>query len=179
MLKWSKLSVLAAVLFLSMSQSIVSANDYAGATPGGATTEQRIEIINRDASHIACEGNLCKIFSVDLDSRKFTISTSLGNPTSGMGGYYGGYYGGGTTTGSSDITNSIGRFSAGINITWEDLHCTKTVDVDKAVYDSVTKYMELLVNTDGTTNPSFTPAEQTMIVFYTTIMQLVKGTTCN
>lgn len=179
MLKFSKLNVLVAVLFLSFYQVDLSANDYGGGTPGATTTEQRIEIVNRDASHIACEGNLCKIFSIDIDSRKFTVSANLGEARNGGGYYGGGYYGGGTLPDVNAPTNNIGRFSAGLTVTWEDAQCTKTINVDKAVYDSVTEYMELLVNRDGTTNPSFTPAEQTMIVFYTTIMQLLRGSTCN
>lgn len=178
MLKFSKLNVLVAVLILSLNQGNINANDYGGGTPGATTTEQRIEVVKRDASHIACEGNLCKIFSINIDSQKFTIGANLGDSRTG-GGYYGGYYGGGTIPNPDGPTNNIGRFSAGITVTWEDANCTKTINVDKAVYDSVTEYMKLLVNRDGTTNPSFTPAEQTMIVFYTTIMQLLRGSTCN
>lgn len=177
-----KIIFFSTILFLTLSLSQIRASDdYGGANPGGSNNDERREIFNRDAAHLACEGSLCQIFSIEVDRRQFTISANLGNSQNGGGYNGGGYYGGGSYGGNNQNpnNNTIGRFNAGISVTWEDERCTKMVNVDRAVYESITEYMKMLVNHDGSTNPAFTPAEQTMIVFYTTIMQLLKGATCN
>ncbi len=54
---------------------------------------------------------------------------------------------------------------------------TLSVYVDKSIYQTITTYMTNLVNhTPGqeTTFPEFTPAEQTMLMLYTTIIDQVK-----
>ncbi|MBF0361618.1 MAG: hypothetical protein HQK49_11435 [Oligoflexia bacterium] len=91
-------------------------------------------------------------------------------------GCYGNYYNGSSTL--SGLYNPM-VFSAGISVTWEDVNCTKTINVDKAIYGAITTYMRSLVNADGTTRPAFTPAEQTMILFYSTIMKLTNGFACD
>ncbi len=173
-------------------------DDYGGNTPG--TSIDLNDRYRKDVRNMACEGNLCRIFNVEVRNRRWTIGV-FGGVNDGMGGgrggrggrgggggglgggggfgggggYGGGYggFGGGNGNGNN---NTI---SAGIEVTYENEHCSKTINVDQSVYRAITTYMRSLVNEDGTTRPAFTPSEQTMILFYTTIMQLTHGFNCN
>ena len=154
-------------------------DEFGGATPGSGEGDVE-DRLSRDAANIACDGNLCQIFEIEMNSKKFTVSANLGD--SGLnnknnGTTYNAYYGGGNN-GSGGASGQQSGTGYGIGITWEKTNCHKKVNVDRSVYNSITTYMKLLVNDDGSTNPAFTPAEQTIIVFYTTMMELIKGTTC-
>jgi hypothetical protein len=180
----TRLAVLACALFMAIANSDSFAapasggDEYSNPTPG-ATASASKEIMDKDRANLACNGSLCTLFSISANKKSFTITTYVGD---GMPGQQGGgttnYYGN-TQTGQ---TGANGKLGYGISISWDNTHCTKDVNVDKSVYDSVTTYMrELLNSTAGepSTYPQFTPAEQTMLLFYTTVMDLTKGSTCN
>ncbi|MBF0300965.1 MAG: hypothetical protein HQK51_19815 [Oligoflexia bacterium] len=179
-------------------------DEYNDTTPGiwHGNRDQRQDQFYQDSTNIDCTGGLCKIFSVNVHKRKWAVTAHIGlndfgygngGNSGGGGGYYstnncgkvtttssnsncyGNYYNGTTLT-SGEYNPII--FSAGVSVTWEDVNCTKTINVDKSVYRAITTYMKSLTNEDGTTRPAFTPAEQTMILFYTTIMKLTNGFTC-
>lgn len=153
-------------------------DEYSNPSPGAAPAR---DIMARDSSNLACKDSLCTLFSVNVNKQTFTITSYVGtSQNGGMSGGTGGvnnYYG--NTTPGGQGSNEMGY---GIQITWEKTRCTKNVNVDKSVYDAVTTYMRQLINSkpgEDPTYPQFTPAEQTMILFYTTVMDLTKGTTCN
>ncbi len=153
-------------------------DEYGDSTPGATGSQKFWEAkAKKDQENIACHKNLCKIFSITVDGHKFTVSANLGDnygASGGTGTSYNAYYG-------SDGSGSPGtsRQGYGVGVEWEYTHCVKTMNVDQSVYRAITTYMKGLVNPDGTTNPAFTPAEQTIILFYTTVMQLVKGAACS
>ncbi|MBI2522627.1 MAG: hypothetical protein HYV97_19560 [Bdellovibrio sp.] len=171
--------ILCLLLGITMSSSVLADSDeYGEGTPGAEGTQKFWEAkAKKDQGNIACKKNLCKIFSVTVNGHKFTVSANLGDNYGtnggGTGTSYNAYYG---TDGSGGGT---GRQGYGVGVEWEYTHCTKTMNVDESVYRAITTYMKALVNPDGTTNPAFTPAEQTIILFYTTVMQLVKGAACS
>lgn len=150
-------------------------DEFADETPGAGGFWHRI--FNRDSQNITCEGSLCKLFSVNVHKQSFTVTTYVGDgmpmmPNSGTNYYIG--------SGQNQLNQ--GKLGYGIMITWDRTNCSKVVNVDKSVYDAVTTYMKQLVNSkpgEDPTYPAFTPAEQTVILFYTTVMELVKGSTCN
>ena len=153
-------------------------DEYSTATPGAVSQEAK-QIMVQDMANLACKGSLCTLFSVSVNKKTFNITTYVGD---GMPAQQGS----GTTnkygTTSNGQTGSSGKLGYGVQISWDDTHCTKNVNVDKSVYDSVTTYMRELRNAtpgEPSTYPAFTPAEQTMILFYTTVMDLTKGSTCN
>ncbi|MCM2277339.1 MAG: hypothetical protein NDJ89_04630 [Oligoflexia bacterium] len=158
-------------------------DDYGDSTPGGGLPELTKDQFLKDKANLACEGSLCKIFSVSLNSTKFTVSTFVGTNNrmnNGNSSSYNVYYGGGDPYNNPNY--NLNEPGYGIQLTWEKTNCTKTVNVDKSVYEAVTTYMTALVNAkpgEDPTFPAFTPAEQTMILFYTTVMNLVKGATCS
>lgn len=152
-------------------------DEYSNPTPG-ATSGDIKSIMEKDRTNLACTGSLCTLFSVSVNKKDFNITTYVGDGMpSQQGSGTTNYYGNTSTT-----TGATGHLGYGVQLTWANTNCTKNVNVDKSVYDSVTTYMkELLNNTPGepSTYPQFTPAEQTMILFYTTVMDLTKGSTCN
>jgi len=168
------------ITFLIFSTNSFSAeadpfDEFGGANPG-ASVDNPSEQYKKDVENFACDGNLCKIFSVTVKGEKLTVSTFYGDPANGSSGSsgstYNAYYGNGGLGG-----NQLKGY--GVGVTWEKSKCNKEMNVDRSVYKAITTYMDALVNSDGSTNPAFTPAEETIILFYTTIMQLVKGATCN
>lgn len=173
-----------AALYLAIAHSTAFAaptaggDEYSNPTPGATSGESK-EIMDKDKANLACNGSLCTLFSVSVNKKSFNITTYVGD---GMPGQQNGgtnnYYGNNQT----GQTGAQGKLGYGIQITWDNTHCTKDVNVDRSVYDSVTTYMRELLNStpgEASTYPQFTPAEQTMILFYTTVMDLTKGSTCN
>ena len=174
------LLLLGLLLGVTMSASVFAESDeYGEGTPGAEGTQKFWEgKAKKDQTNIACKKNLCKIFSVTVNGHKFTVSANLGDNYGSNGGgsgtNYNAYYGSDGSCGGGTA-----RQGYGVGVEWEYTHCTKTMNVDESVYRAITTYMKALVNPDGTTNPAFTPAEQTIILFYTTVMQLVKGAACS
>ncbi|NBW83102.1 hypothetical protein EBR21_15240, partial [bacterium] len=56
--------------------------------------------------------------------------------------------------------------------------CTKQVKVPYPVYESIAAIMATLDGSNGEPPPAFTPAQQTMLLFYTTLMQQTLSFTC-
>jgi hypothetical protein len=56
--------------------------------------------------------------------------------------------------------------------------CTKQVKVPYSVYQSIASIMSSLDGSQGEPPPAFTPAQQTMLLFYTTLMQQTLSFTC-
>lgn len=57
--------------------------------------------------------------------------------------------------------------------------CTKQVKVPYPVYQSIAAIMSTLDGSNGEPPPAFTPAQQTMLLFYTTLMQQTLSFTCS
>ena len=57
--------------------------------------------------------------------------------------------------------------------------CTKQVKVPYSVYQSIASIMSTLDGSNGEPPPAFTPAQQTMLLFYTTLMQQTLSFTCS
>lgn len=164
---------------LAFADAQTANDEYGNATPGATSTSTK-EIMDQDRANLACNGSLCTLFSVTVNKKSFNITTYVGDgmPSPQGSGSSTNYY----VNSNGTQTGGTGKLGYGIQVSWENTHCTKNVDVDKSVYDSVTTYMRELLNStpgEGKTYPQFTPAEQTMLLFYTTVMDLTKGSTCN
>ena len=53
--------------------------------------------------------------------------------------------------------------------------CEQTVKVPRSLYYSLNRYIYGLLNSDSSTRRSFTPADEAMIIFYTTIAKQAQG----
>ena len=123
----------------------------------------------RDEMAIACSGNLCKIVGADNQGSSWTVTFSVGYgsaPNSGSGDtiYIGDRY----------VDNS-NRGYAGITVTYKNYTCHSTLKVTPAVYQFVNTYMYNMINHDYSTKRNFSPAEQTVVLFYTTMLNKVEN----
>jgi hypothetical protein len=138
-----------------------------------------MEAISHDAG-IACKNGLCTLTSNDTRFKEFTINMNGGignNESGGFGGYgpgngsgYNIYLpgnGGGIVPGLSFND----RLHANINIQLKLGTCTRSVKIPRSLYYAINRYMYGLMNEDSTTRRSFTPADEAMIMFYTTVMK--------
>lgn len=118
---------------------------------------------------VACKKGLCTLHAMENKYGEFQVSFNVGegSPSGGDGVnvYTGGY------SNCSDCDRSFWGFT----VKYIKGKCTQTVKVPKSVYYALNRYMFGLLNTDGTSRRGFTPADEAMIMFYTTIMDNVKG----
>ena len=146
--------------------------------------------ISHDAG-MMCDHGLCRMTSTHTEWNNFSINmgANLGNGGtntnfnyggngSGQGGaiiFTGGNSGGNTGgTTSEDGETPIG-WSAHLNMTLNIGQCTRSIKIPRAVFYSINRYMYGLMHDDGTTRRTFTPADEAMILFYSTVMKMASG----
>lgn len=134
--------------------------------PHYSETEIQRKIENEMA--VACRGNLCSIVGTDSAGSGWTVSFQVGygNNQGGSGNNF--YIGEG-----SNNNNNNGDYYAGITVTYKNYVCNSTLRVTPSVYRFVNTYMYNMVNADGSTKRNFSPADQTVILFYTTMLNKV------
>lgn len=116
---------------------------------------------------VSCKGNLCSIVSSDGTGEGWTVSMQVGYGTNQNGSGNNFYIGG------SGINNNNANYYTGITVTYKNQKCTSQLNVTPAVYRFVQTYLYDMVNADGTTKRNFSPADQTVTLFYTTILNKV------
>jgi hypothetical protein len=127
--------------------------------------------IDRDA-RIACDiSGLCKLTSVTSNDQRFTASFSVGE---------GNTWGTGLGSGTNIIVPGNGNLGSnepyyGITIKFTKGRCTQNVFVPRSIYYAVNRYMYGLMTESGGVRRGFTPADEAMIMFYTTIMKQANG----
>lgn len=138
-----------------------------------------MEAISHDAG-MACKNGLCTLTSNDTRFKEFTINMNggMGNNENGGFGGYGPGNGGGVgiylpSNNSVDYANIPfeSRLHANINIQLKVGTCSRSVKIPRSLYYAINRYMYGLMNEDSTTRRSFTPADEAMILFYTTVMK--------
>jgi hypothetical protein len=136
-----------------------------------------MEAIAHDAG-IVCRRGLCRLTSTNTKYSDFSINLNGGIGNNSSNGF-GGYGDGGSTVINFNNNNNGGsvleRSHAGINMQVKVGNCTKNVNVPRSLYYSINRYLYGLLNSDGTTRRSFTPADEAMIMFYTTVMKMAEG----
>lgn len=129
--------------------------------------------IKRDME-IACSKNgLCTLSAVTSNDRRFSAQFNIGEGNS-MGNWNGG---GGTTVIVPGQNGNIGESQPyyGLSLRFTTGRCTQTVMVPRALYISMNRYMYGLMTEEGGTRRGFTPADEAMIMFYSTIMKQATG----
>lgn len=125
--------------------------------------------IDADAE-IACSNGLCTLHSVTNDFSGFEVSFNVGEGnalSSGSGTVI--------NLGDNDTTSSSEYW--GVELKYVNGSCTQTINVPRSVYYAVNRYMYGLMTEQGGTRRGFTPADEAMIMFYTTIMNKADGCT--
>ena len=154
----------------------------------GAGEDQEFEFERFEESHVmkaiahdagmVCKKGLCKLTSVDTKWKEFTINMNGGLGNNASGGFGGFGDGDGTFInfdGGNQPQNIEDRLHAGINMQISVGTCVRSVNVPRALFYSIQRYMYGLMNEDSTTRRSFTPADEAMILFYTTVMKQANG----
>jgi hypothetical protein len=129
--------------------------------------------IKRDMEMACDKAGLCTLSAVTSNDRRFTASFNIG-----VGNQMGGY--GGTTTGTTVIipganTTTENEPYYGVSLRFTTGRCTQNVKVPRALYISMNRYMYGLMTEEGGTRRGFTPADEAMIMFYSTIMKQATG----
>ena len=134
--------------------------------------------IEKDAK-IACQpSGQCVLSSIQNDNKGWDVSFNVGQ---GFG--YGGINGTTIITGGYDNTydncQNCQPVHWGITITHHAYHCTQKVMVPRSLYISMNRYLYGLLQENGEPRKGLTPADETMIIFYSTIMKQASATNCN
>lgn len=138
-------------------------------------TEADIQKQIKDEMQVACSGNLCQIVGADSQGSSWTVSFNVG---------YGQPTGGNSSGGSSiyigdNNGNSGDKGYAGVTVTYRNFKCSSQLRVTPAVYQFVNTYMYNMINHDYSTKRNFSPTEQTVILFYTTMLNKVENCKAN
>lgn len=167
-----------AVVLLS---TVVNADEFDGGSPeydprpNPHYSESEIQRKIENEMAVACRGNLCSIVGTDSSGEGWTVSFQVGygNTPNGTGNNF--YIG---TDGKNHGANGSDYY-AGITVTYKNYSCQSTLRVTPSVYRFVNTYMYNMVNTDGSTKRNFSPADQTVILFYTTMLNKVDNCKAN
>ena len=132
--------------------------------------------IDEDAE-LACSNGLCTLHSVSNTYGGFEVAFNVGegNPQSTGTGttiYTGDY----KPDGDGQCNECIQPYW-GITIKYRRGRCTQKINVPRSVYYAINRYMYGLMTEEGGTRRGFTPADEAMIMFYTTIMSKASGCT--
>ncbi len=126
--------------------------------------------ISRGAE-FACKGDRCELASTDSQGKSFTVEfhTGYGSQNSGSGG-----------SGGVIIINGQPELVpqqpfVGVTLRYTRSSCSQQVNVPRSLYVAMNIYLYRLLNEDGSPERVMTPAQQTMILFYTTILNQAKG----
>lgn len=118
---------------------------------------------------VACQGNLCKIVGADADGSGWTVSFTVGYGSANANGTGNNFYIGDNAQASQD------KGYAAVTVTYNNWQCSSEIKVTPAVYRFVNTYLYNMVNTDGSVKRNFSPADQTVILFYTTMLNKVES----
>ena len=129
--------------------------------------------IKRDMD-IACDKQgLCTLSAVTSHDHRFSAQFSIGegNSMSGMNS------GSGTTVIVPGATGNAydSQPYYGLSLRYTAGKCTQLIKVPRSLYISINRYMYGLMNEDGGTRRGFTPSDEAMIMFYSTIMKQATG----
>ncbi len=140
------------------------------------SNEEILLSIDRDAK-VACRSNgQCTLSSVQSDSKGWEVSFNVGEGNSSGNS--------GTTiiTGGGYDSGKNGCDSCGINwgvtLSYHKGTCTQQVMVPRSLYYSMNRYLYGLMQETGETRKGFTPADEAMIMFYSTIMKQASSGGC-
>jgi hypothetical protein len=128
--------------------------------------------INRDMEMACDKRGLCTLSAVTSRDHRFTAQFSIGEGYNTLGSQ-----GSGTTVilpGSGSYPTETSPYY-GISLRYTRAKCTQTIQVPRSLYISINRYMYGLMNEEGNTRRGFSPSDETMIMFYSTIMKQATG----
>lgn len=123
-------------------------------------------------AELACENGVCTLHAVVNNYGGISVSFNVGEGQNNNGN-------GGTNiyTGGAGYNTNANTEYWGFNVTYKRGQCTQRIRVPKSVYYAINRYMYGLMTEEGGTRRGFTPADEAMIMFYTTIISKANGCT--
>lgn len=164
--------IVLASLFLSYASHANEFDEGSGefdtpARPGYSESDIQKKIENEMA--IACSGNLCKVVGQDNQGSGWTVQFQVGYGNNDNNGNGDTIYIGGNNNNNND------KGYASVTVTYRNFKCHSNLLVTPAVYRFVNTYLYNMVNSDGSVKRNFSPADQTVILFYTTMLNKVSA----
>jgi hypothetical protein len=180
-MKKNLLFFLSFILFVLTFSMVAAVADDIDDTFNTGNREFRFEIssnegillaIDKDAKMACAPGGQCVLSSVQTDSHGWEASFNIG-----QGNNINNNNGGTTiiTGGMPNNCNTCNGLSLGVTVAYRVGHCTQTVMVPRSLYYALNRYMYGLMQESGETKKGFTPADEAMIMFYTTISKQATG----
>lgn len=169
------------VSFVALAEDVngSGSNEFDGGAPEFQVVKYSQEWIQNEIEQslqVACKGDRCTLVAVSNKGSDFTVEFNIGEGSGANNGTNGSGNGGVSIfTGGNTNNQNQSQPYVGLMIRYNRYNCTQTVDVPKSLYRSMNTFLYNLVNEDGTPKHNFSPAEQTMIMFYTTIMEKADG----
>lgn len=184
----SKLIVMMALIFTTFAGQVMAGddspkrNDVDSIFAGGDSDKQfeferfgdeNIFASINEEMELVCNDGLCTLTAIHEKYNDFEVSFQLGE------GYQGGYNSGGGTiidlgnNGSNDGDDSFW----GLRVAYNIGQCEQSIKIPKALYIVMNRYIYGLLTEEGDTRMNFTPADEAMIMFYTTISKQLSGCT--
>jgi hypothetical protein len=134
--------------------------------------------IEKDAKIACLPDGQCVLSSIQNDNKGWDISFNIGQGLN-LGGINGTtIITGGYDTSQSDCSNCQPTHW-GLTISHHAYHCKQKVMVPRSLYISMNRYLYGLLQENGETKKGLTPADETMIIFYSTVMKQASATNCN
>ncbi len=125
--------------------------------------------INEDMK-VACKKGMCTLFSIANSGDEFKIEFNVGDGnTSNNGGNIV------IVPGDSYSTNQGSNPFVGLSVSYTYKTCEQEIKVPRSLYIAMNTYMYGLITEEGTTRRAFTPADEAMIIFYSTIIKQATG----
>lgn len=129
--------------------------------------------IKKDMEIACTKQGLCTLSAVTSNDNRFTTQFNVGQ------GYNMGGWGSGSGT-TVIIPGANGQVFPtepyyGVSLRYTRAKCTQTIKVPRSLYISLNRYMYGLISEEGGTRRGFTPADEAMIMFYSTIMKQASG----
>lgn len=115
---------------------------------------------------------MCTLFSVSNSGDEFKISFNVGTGDQNYDGNSNIIIVPGNSDNSS--LNNNNQF-VGLNVSYTYKTCEQEIKVPRSLYIAMNTYMYGLISEEGTTRRNFTPADEAMIIFYSTIIKQATG----
>lgn len=136
-------------------------------------TDEYIQMKIHESAELNCKKGVCTLFAQTTNSQGFTVEFSIGENANG-GSTNGGNGSVIVVPGNGSSTNTVQPY-IGLTLRYNVGTCTQKVKVPESLYVSMNTFLYNFMNEDGTPVRGFTPADEAMIMFYSTIMKQAAG----
>ncbi len=159
----------------------LQANSTLDETLGGGSQEfeyvkysdQYIQMKIHQNAQVNCKDGLCVLFSQTTHSNNFSMEFSVGENASG--GSYSGSSNGTVVVVPSSSSSSTVQPYVGLTLKYSVGNCTQNIKVPESLYVAMNTFLYHFITENGTPVRGFTPADEAMIMFYSTIMKQATG----